>query len=194
MIHLEPNQVFIPGSFAGFKRWLTKQKRKPAMTKPLAPAHLPKSRSKVDADALLAIIKEAKQIMSAQLAELLQIDPLSAGNRLKTLRQMGLIAQVGTIKRRPAYAIVDNVRPVTRIYKKSRIREQVIEYFQMHETGSNGDIAQALGKKDTSNVGPITIRLLLEGVLTATEASHPVSGKTHRIFRLNKETSNNGRS
>lgn len=120
MIHLEPNQVFIPGSFAGFKRWLTFLLRKPAMTKPLAPAHLPKSRSKVDADALLAIIKEAKQITSAQLAELLQIDPLSAGNRLKTLRQMGLIAQVGTIKRRPAYAIVDNVRPVTRIYMMQR--------------------------------------------------------------------------
>lgn len=97
MIQLEANQVFIPGSFAGFKRWLAKQKPKPAKAKPvgqLAPAHLPKSRSKVDADALLSIIKEAKQITAAQLAERLQIDVLSAGNRLKTLRQRGLIAQV----------------------------------------------------------------------------------------------------
>jgi hypothetical protein len=65
LIQLEANQVFIPGSFAGFKRWLAKQKPKPAKAKPvgqLAPAHLPKSRSKVDADALLSIIKEAKQI------------------------------------------------------------------------------------------------------------------------------------
>lgn len=190
MIQLEPNQVFIPGSFIGFKRWLAKRKtkqRKPTTVKALAPAHLPKSRSKVDADDLLAIIKEAKQITAAQLAERLQIDALSAGNRLKTLRQRGLIAQVGTVNRRPTYAAVDNAQPVTRIYKKSRIRDQVIKYFETHETGSNGDIAQALGKKDTSNVGPITIRLLLEGVLTATEAKHPISGKTHRIFRLNKE-------
>lgn len=189
MIELKENQVFIPGSFAGFKRWLAKQKPKQRKTpvRSLAPAHPPKSRSKVDADALLTIIREVKQITAAQLAERLQIDVLSAGNRLKTLRQRGLIAQVGTIKQRPVYAIVDNAQPVARIYKKSHIRDQIVEYFQTHETGSNGDIAQALGKKDTSNVGPITIRLLLEGVLTATEAPHPISGKTHRIFRLNKE-------
>ena len=148
MIQLEANQVFIPGSFAGFKRWLAKQK--PTAAKPvrtLAPAHLPKSRSKVDAEALLTIIKEAKQITAAQLAERLQIDTLSAGNRLKTLRQRGLIAQVGTMKRRPVYAIVDNAQPVPRIYKASHIRDQIIEYFQTHESGSNGDIALALGKK-----------------------------------------------
>ena len=73
------------------------------------------------------------------------------------------------------------------------IRDQVIEYFKSHDTGSNTDIAAALGK-ETAATWDNNDSLAARGVLTAQEAKHPVSGKTHRIFSLNKETAINGRS
>lgn len=193
-------KIFIPGSVEGFKRWLQQKRRAKrkvyAVPKTLTPAQMPKSRSKINATELLRIIKEAGQATSAQVAEKLNIDPVTAGNQIKILRQMGLVEVVGKVKRRPVFAPLKNgqPKPIKRNYKGPMIRDQVIEYFKSHDTGSNTDIAAALGKRDSSNVGPITIRLLLEGVLTAQEAKHPVSGKTHRIFSLNKETAINGRS
>lgn len=193
LIQLEANQVFIPGSAEDFKRWLQKRKAKakPIATKPLrslAPAHLPRSRSKVNTDELLSIIKAAGRMTAAQVAAKLNIDNLTAGNRIKTLHRQGFVEVVGKAKRRPIYAAVAQPKPIQRTYKASTIRGQVIKYFETHSAGSNADLAQRLRKKDTSNVGPITIRLLLEGVLVAHEVKHPANGKAYRVFSLNKET------
>ncbi len=193
-------KIFIPGSVEDFKRWLQQKRKKQrkvyAVPKTLAPARMPKSRSKINATELLRIIKEAGQATSAQVAEKLNIDPVTAGNQIKILQQKGLVEVVGKVKRRPVFAPLVNgqPKPIKRNYKGPMIRDQVIEYFKSHDTGSNTDIAHALGKRASSNVGLITIRLLLEGVLTAQTEKHPVSGKTHRIFSLSKETLSNGRS
>lgn len=180
-----------------FKAWLKQRKPQPS------PAHQrPKvkkakrstygnARNKFrqgKLDEMLAVVKRLGECTSLEAGKALNMEAHNAANRLRILREKGLVEIVCKVKKRPVWRAVDNPehKPIYRGIKGVSLHDQVIAYFRTHESGSNLEIAQALGYEQASSVGTTTCRMMLEGELKAVEKKHPSNGRMYRVFRLAK--------
>lgn len=150
------------------------------------------ARNVTDCDRILEIIRREGKCTSRQVADALRIDQTKAGNRLRVLREKGLIETVGTDRRCPIFAAVENPveKTVTRGFKNVSLRKQIDDYFRTHSQGCASEIAKAING-NVSSIRTITARMWERGELDATEQVHPDNNKPYRIFRLmNKEVVN----
>lgn len=67
--------------------------------------------------------------------------------------------------------------------RQSLIKQQILDYFEDHDTGTNAEIAIALGYRGGSNVSTMTVKMSLEGELMAEFLPNPAGGKAHRVYR-----------
>lgn len=146
-----------------------------------------KKRNVTDCEKILEIIKTQGKCTSRQVAAALKIDHPKAGNRLRILHEKGLIEVIGTDRRCPVFAAVENPseKPLVRGAKGVPLRDQITDYLKSHTEGSTAEIATAIGR-DASSVRTITARMYHAGELDATECAHP---KFYRVFRLKDKES-----